>query len=118
MKFRVWSVGVALVSSAVLLSACQTSDTNKVRTGGGVQSVTTKAGKLVLLTNILNYNPDCSIGRSPTVKVISGPSHGGVQLKNVAGMLPKGERTEPMSFAPHSGRCLLLHAGTRICWQR
>lgn len=95
MKSKMWFVGLALISSTVILSACQTSDPSKVRMGGGVQSVATKAGKPVLLTNILNYNPDCSIGRSPTVKVVSGPSHGGVQFKNVAGMLPKGPENAP-----------------------
>ncbi|UGX87077.1 hypothetical protein [Phyllobacterium meliloti] len=95
MKLNTALIGLVLVSSGLLVSACQTADPSKVTMGSSTRSLTTKAGTQVLLTNILNYNPDCSTGRAPALKVISGPSHGTVQFAKVSGTLPKGPEGSP-----------------------
>ncbi|MGO4450906.1 hypothetical protein AB4Y96_18480 [Phyllobacterium sp. TAF24] len=80
MKLNTALIGLVLVSSGLLVSACQTSDQSITRTGSTVYAVSTKAGQQVLLTNVYKINPDCSTTWHPTLKVVSGPQHGTVKI--------------------------------------
>jgi hypothetical protein len=96
MKFTTVLAGLALISTGVLVSACETASVpGKVSSGSSIRSVKTTVGKQVGLTNVLGQNPDCSVSRAPKVKVASAPAHGTIQLRNVAGMMPKGPGDTP-----------------------
>lgn len=74
------SYGLALIAAGLLVSACQTRDPNETKFGSGVEKVTVKSGKTRILAGFYSVNDDCSTPRVPAINVLSGPSHGTVNL--------------------------------------
>jgi hypothetical protein len=75
---RAHLVALAMIP-LVALSACET--THGTKTGRHVTwNRTVQSGKTGSLSAFSQVNPDCSIGRLPTIQVVSGPSHGTVKI--------------------------------------
>ncbi|MEK1851617.1 MAG: hypothetical protein AAAC48_06945 [Phyllobacterium sp.] len=72
--------GLALISSSLWLSACQTDDQKTTRTGSTVYTVSAKSGQKVGLLSNYMVNPDCSSGKVPDFKVATAPANGAIDL--------------------------------------
>ncbi|EJN01653.1 hypothetical protein [Phyllobacterium sp. YR531] len=72
--------GIALVSACLFVSGCETSDLSKTYTGSTTLVVPAKSGQKTPLSNMFTPNDDCSSGRPPSIKVVSGPAHGSVNI--------------------------------------
>jgi hypothetical protein len=93
MRLKKVFCGLALISSGLLVSACQTADLKIAKTGSGVDTFTIKQGERAY-NGFYMVNDDCSSPRTPTVKVISGPSHGTIDISSGSGFptFAAGER--------------------------
>ncbi len=79
---------LVLLLSGFVLVGCETTGTNPGRYF--TETVSTRAGKEVLLTAFSQVLPDCANRRLPTVRVISRPSHGVVSFVQGEGKLTVG----------------------------
>jgi hypothetical protein len=71
-------VPIALFGSIVTSSVCQAEGTETGRYITRERIV--KSGKQTNVTAFNQVNPDCSAGRLPNIKIVSGPAHGKLVL--------------------------------------
>ncbi|MGO4449037.1 hypothetical protein AB4Y96_08930 [Phyllobacterium sp. TAF24] len=80
MKFTTVLTGLVLVSSGLLMSACQTADPTATKTGSGSETASVKSGVKTQLSGFYKVNDDCSSRVPPELKAVSGPSHGTIDF--------------------------------------
>ncbi|MGO4450907.1 hypothetical protein AB4Y96_18485, partial [Phyllobacterium sp. TAF24] len=94
MKLKTVLTGVVLVSSGLLMSACQTADPTVAKVGSSTEKATAKSGEKATLLSFAGVNDDCSSQIPPQLKVVSGPSHGTIDFSRGSGRpkFAQGER--------------------------